>query len=270
MFVIDIPAWKWVGGDWSAVPVQSGQTRSRLSVVTYNVWFDSYERKTRCQALGNLLGELQPDVIALQEQTLRMLQPLLQQDWVRQNYWCSASPFSGPPTHGVVLLARGPVPPLRLVQLPGAMGRRLLLADFPGLRLGVIHLESQALNGRVREQQMAIAWEQLAGSESSLLVGDFNFADEAAENALIPGEYVDLWGLVHPGQAGWTLDTGRNSMLLKHARRPRQQRFDRMLLRSQRWGASEIRLIGDQALREGASPVFCSDHFGLYLVLSRD
>eukprot|EP00961_Rhodomonas_salina_P081799 1099474-Rhodomonas_salina.3 len=52
------------------------QTCGKLRVLTYNVWFDPQDYATRAALLLNIIRELDPDVVALQEVTERFLQVL--------------------------------------------------------------------------------------------------------------------------------------------------------------------------------------------------
>ncbi|WAS95203.1 endonuclease/exonuclease/phosphatase family protein [Nannocystis poenicansa] len=42
-------------------------SRRSLRIVTWNIWFDEWERARRQEALWQTLAELRPDVICLQE-----------------------------------------------------------------------------------------------------------------------------------------------------------------------------------------------------------
>src|SRR5262249_55146871 len=152
----------------------------------------------------------QPEVIALQEATLAMLRPLLEQDWVRRQYYTTASPHSPTATHGVVLLCRFPTPAY-LLQLPGHFGRRSAILELAGLRVASVHLES--LNSaHVRREQLRLLFTQLQDSPSAMLLGDFNFCSSWEENRQLPADYLDLWPAVHPDLPGYTEDTQLNTM----------------------------------------------------------
>lgn len=220
-----------------------------LSVVTWNIWFEAFARDERCEALNAALQELRPDIIGLQEATLRMLRPLLERDWVRRDYWCSASPSSHGGTHGVVLLSRWEPVRLAFDPLPGTMGRRMLWADFADLRVGVVHLESASYNAPVRAEQLPVVFERLNEAPSAVLMGDFNLCSSWEENAGLDPAYADL------GE-GFTVDSTRNPML----RKAKAVRFDRILLRSSRWRAVGIEMLGTEPFAPG---LHVSDHFGL-------
>lgn len=229
---------------------------SQLSLVTYNIWFEAVAREERCRGLSDLLAGLRPDIIGLQEATLRMLRPLLEQDWVRRDYWCSASPASPAHTHGVVLLARHGPARLGCDPLPGEMGRRLLWADFGDLRVGAVHLESMSVNAPTRREQLERIFPRLAEASSAVLMGDFNLCASWPENAHLDPGYLDLWAHLHSGEMGYTQDSDVNAML----RKAKAVRFDRILLRSERWRPLSSERLGTEPITPG---IFISDHFGL-------
>lgn len=233
---------------------------SPLRVMTQNLWFDSHQRETRMA--GHLLQwqETQPHIIAVQEATLACLRLLLADPWLQSNYYSSVSLDSPAQWQGVVVFSQFPTHRLEMTALPGSMGRRLLQAEFPGLHLGVVHLESNRNSMAERAAQLEVVFGQLGRSQDALLVGDFNFCASSDENAQLPRHYLDLWDCLHPQVAGNTQDTARNEMLLKQTRKEFSVRYDRMLLRSSRWTCRGIELQGVNPLQAG---LFASDHFGL-------
>jgi len=63
----------------SSQRVPEGKTE--LSVVSYNVWFDHLMQQERMIAIGKLIQEISPDLIALQEVTPQINYYLLSQEW---------------------------------------------------------------------------------------------------------------------------------------------------------------------------------------------
>ena len=61
----------------------SGRTRpqSQISMLTYNIWYASEMMRERMEALGQIVEELHPDIVAFQEVTLANLAVLQQQKW---------------------------------------------------------------------------------------------------------------------------------------------------------------------------------------------
>lgn len=233
---------------------------SPLRVVTQNLWFDSQERESRMLAHLTQWQNIQPDLIAIQEATLACLRPLLNDPWL-QGYWSSTSLESGAEWQGIALFSKVAPSRVEMLPLPGSMGRRLLLAQFPELWVGVIHLESMGSSGEVRRQQLQEIFANLSASPEALLLGDFNFCSSSQENQHLPDSYVDCWANLRPDQPGWTIDPSLNRFC-----RGTPRRLDRALLRSQQWRPGEIQLLGTCPPEEG---LFASDHFGLWLQLAK-
>ena len=249
---------------WGA-PEPAQVLPSPLTIVTQNLWFDAFERATRMEGHVAQWQACQADVVAVQEATLACLRPLLGHPWL-QSFWSSAGLESEAAWQGVVVFSRMAPQRAWMTPLPGSMGRRLLNLQFDSFHLGVVHLESTAGAAAVRAQQLSVIFDALRASPDALLVGDFNLCSSSPENDQLPPDYLDLWPHLHPDQAGLTLDTGVNSMMFKQFRKAKQARYDRMLLRSRSWLASDVQRVGTQAL---APDLFASDHFGLCARLRR-
>jgi len=216
-----------------------------LRILTQNLWFDQFERDARMRMHVEQWRQLDPDIIAVQEATLVCLRTLLP---LISNYWSSVSLDSSAQWQGIALFSKLEPRQVDMLPLPGEMGRRLLRVRFEELEVGVVHLESTASAGPTRSVQLQTVSQQLQQPDS-LLLGDFNFCSTSPENTQLPSDYADLWPTLHPSEPGWTLDGTKN----KHLRGGKQSRYDRMLLRSNRWQPLSIELCQSEA----------SDHFGL-------
>jgi endonuclease/exonuclease/phosphatase family metal-dependent hydrolase len=219
------------------------------------VWFDKHQRDERFRALLGILEKHDPEIMAFQEVTLPFIRVLQEAEWLKQGgHWVSAVDHNN---LGTVLVGRVQPQTLGWLELPTSMGRRLLVADFPGgLRVGVAHLESLA-NEQLRVQQLETAFAYLKATPSSVLLGDFNFPDQAPEAASLDPDFLDAWPATHPESPGYTRDTIANSMA-RLGREDKQERLDRILLRGLQ--LSQVELLGNEPLREGLYP---SDHYGL-------
>lgn len=216
-----------------------------LRIITQNLWFDSHQREARMQAHAAHWQEQQPDIIAVQEATLACLRPLLP---LLGNFHSTVTIESPAQWQGIAVFSKHKPEQVDMLPLPGEMGRRLLRVRWPGLEMGVVHLESTASAGPTRAAQLTEVFSQLKGPDS-LLLGDFNFCSTSAENSQLPSNFVDLWPAQQPESPGWTLDSQANPLL----RGSKQARYDRMLLRSKNWRCRSLRLS-----QSGGS-----DHFGL-------
>ena len=243
-----------------AVAVERGAPVD-VRVLTWNVWFADHRFDQRCSALLAELGRRRPDVVALQEVTPRLLEAVLAEPWVRAAYRVSERAVG---RYQVILLSRLPIRRMAEVGLPTEMGRRLLIAELAcGLTVATVHLESTSEEMRARATQLAIIQPALAAHyEDALLVGDMNFTPDAPlENAALDPTFVDVWPSLRLDEPGYTVDSEVNTMRLRAMRTTSRKRIDRMFLRSQRWQARSIELVGTHAI-DGAD-TFISDHFGL-------
>lgn len=256
-------------GAWKRVETEPDVTRDRLVLVTYNLWFGKFLWRERFAALLDVVRDCDPDLIALQEVTIRHLRCLLEDAWVRREFRLSDVTGETLQPHGVLLLSRVPLRALGLRELPSNKDRKLLVAELAlGARsasVGNRHLESSASATPLRLVQLDEALPTLLGAPYRLLMGDFNFDPAEDEQDRLAAHYRDLWAELRRDEPGYTEDTDLNRMRLLHKNRRKQARFDRILLCSSRpgWEPESIELIGTRPIAENAPEVFPSDHFGL-------
>jgi tyrosyl-DNA phosphodiesterase 2 len=242
----------------------------KLRVVTWNVWFGDWKRKTRQAALWAELDRLAPDVICLQEVLPRHLAgPELERrrdlgDWISD---------TAIREYDIVMLSRVPVAsndrvPLRTT----TMGRDLLITRLAGacpLTIASVHLESTSTMTRARVDQLEQITATLADEGDAILVGDMNFdaQADAPENRPLAG-WTDAWAHLRPDEPGYTVDTQINHMRhMSKQGRHHQKRIDRVFIRAKRWHVEAIELLGTQSL-PGDPLTFISDHFGLCVDLA--
>eukprot|EP00300_Choanocystis_sp_HF-7_P009216 c16322_g1_i2.p1 GENE.c16322_g1_i2~~c16322_g1_i2.p1 ORF type:complete len:321 (-),score=48.45 c16322_g1_i2:121-1041(-) len=265
---------------------------SPCSLVTYNVWFDTTAWfDDRCAQLVRLIEASDADFVCLQEVLPVFLRYVQRSDIVRSRYSMSdvadakgertASNTLG--SYGVVILAKPTASALAMVQLPTRMGRSLLYGVYPTadgstLAIGTVHLESLD-SPRARREQFGICTALLDTlAPHSSLCGDFNFCSyRNFRKSVLPKEndmlaelapdYVDTWAALRPDEKGYTFDSEANNVI-SH---PEQMRYDRIMLRSAEWAATDIRMIGNTAFQAAGRPggIFASDHFGLHAVFTR-
>lgn len=236
-------------------------TTTRLTLVTYNVWFGEYFTDERRAALMRILRATDADVIGLQEVTPSLLTYLNEQDWLRDGYHfaeVSVAPY------GVMVLSRRPVQRLVEHELPTRMGRSLVVAELEDLAVASVHLESLRY-ANTRRRQLERIFPILDDYPHAVLMGDFNLCSTWDENQNLDPRYVDIWAHLRPDEPGWTEDTDINTMRLLVSSKPTQVRFDRIILRSKdlRWRPLEIERLGMEPVSAELPEVFPSDHFGL-------
>ena len=235
----------------------------KVSISTWNVWFDKRERDVRNRALLEELGRIRPDICCFQEVTPPFVRALQACPWMEDDYWISG-------THhqdiGVVIVSRLEAKSLQFCSLSSQMGRRLLVADFGALTVGCAHFESTVGAAETRSRQFSESLEHLRSGRASVLLGDFNCAPDSEESETLAG-LVDCWEVLRPGEQGFTLDPERNFCAQKQNRsHPLGVRMDRILTDG-RVAATHVGLISLQPIGEG---LHCSDHFGLYADLRPD
>lgn len=243
---------------------------TKLSFVTYNVWFGKYYFQERCEALLQVVRDCEADAIALQEITPSFLEIILKQAWVQDSYYVSDATGETVQDYGMLLLSRLPIRKLFLYKLPSLMSRKVLVAELcvneQTFNVATVHLESMNSSASLRADQLSVIFPLLSKLEHSVLMGDFNFCSSwVRENANIDSSYQDLWAVLRSNEPGYTEDTDINLMRLQLKQKEKKVRFDRILLcsSSSDWQPQSIQLLGTQPISKEHSNVFPSDHFGL-------
>lgn len=257
-------------GEWAPAPPAESRAQGRLTCATFNIWFGSFYQEERAAATIDLLEQCDADVIALQEVTPPFLKLLRDRPWVRTGYALSDALGVTVRPYGVLLLTRATPRRLALERLPSVQDRHLLVADLElngqTTSVATAHLESRRASARLRSIQLERIFPAIAAAPHALLMGDLNFcASWPEENRLLDPAYQDAWAAVHGDAPGYTEDTALNLMRLQQKGKPKQVRFDRVLLRSERpgWRPESIRLLGTAPIAPELPHVFPSDHFGL-------
>lgn len=252
-------------GRWADIDAAGAVDRDELTVATFNVWFDSRHAEQRYLAIAELLHELAPDVIALQEVTPQALAIFLAQPWVRDRYLRAEVVGGDARNYGMLMLSRVPISRVTYTRLPTRQSRGFLQAELAvnDTRQVVccLHLDSGKSSARLRAWQLRRIFSALRTAEDAVLLGDFNMRD--AENGRITAPYCDVWPALRPHDDGFTEDTSINLMRLDANNKKRQVRFDRVLLKGNRWRAASIELLGTRPISSALPRVFPSDHFGV-------
>jgi tyrosyl-DNA phosphodiesterase 2 len=219
----------------------------RLSILTWNVWFDAFKMKERNAEILHVCETIKPDVVCLQEVTPEFTRSLIGHSILRD--YQSSGPKWGWSRYGVLTLCRREHnPDFVFSNLTTEMDRNLLTTHISTsageLCIGNVHLESLS-NPVLRKQQMNQAHSILKRHPLSVLCGDFNICAYAnyqqdgkpLENDEIGRQlvgYRDLWADCYQQEgvtqenAGFTFDTVRNEMLSGRHREERW-RYDRIM-----------------------------------------
>lgn len=237
-----------------------------LTSLTYNVLFDSFARHhlspgARRRAIFEHLRGSGADLIALQEVEPTFLEALLEQDWVRRDFFVSDGPeLSSVTPNGQVLLSRWP---MRCAWYKFSPQKALLLTevDFgeprPPMAVAVVHLTSdRAKNAPKKRAEQVERLLSLTRSANELMImGDFNLRGTTHDADFLGAELVDVWPSLRPRDPGYSFDPRRNELADLTSQSGYSGRLDRVLVRSTRLVPADIELFG------GASGM--SDHFGV-------
>lgn len=232
------------------------------------------------------LGELAPDVVALQEvrevpSSLPNQAETLAKAVGYHHVFAPATPIGGG-QEGLALLSRDPIVESAAVELPHAepKERRILLSariasGQGGFWIHTTHLNYRLVHGKQREDQVQAIDASLAGRATDaphILMGDFNARPESDEIRWLRGlvtlggrrtYFQDAWDRLHPGEPGWTWARA-NPYTAKLAFLEPDRRLDYIFVTPMRGdGRGTIhscRIVFEQP---SADRVYASDHFGL-------
>lgn len=257
-----------------------------LKVLTFNIWFDMYARKTRNLEIVALLKDHEPTVVCLQEVLKDFVVLILADEWIREHYMLSNRTMQG---YGCLILLRRRVcfdAELRETRITSNMDRELHTVSFTygpqrtPVHVSTCHFESLSFREvrRTQLQEYRRLYESLHTSSPGklyVLCGDFNFCSyrnwsegdtSPLENHQLPEllpEFVDVWPSVHGVEPatmfppedpehrfrmGYTFDTDKNHNI--GDKRPEFMRYDRILAASSSMKATAIQLVGCEPCRQ--------------------
>ncbi|CAN5240966.1 hypothetical protein BH11ACT6_BH11ACT6_32310 [soil metagenome] len=265
---------KFVGRSdgWAADRTEAvGVSRDRLTVATYNIWFNDKHAEARYRAIADLLGRDRPDVMAFQEVTPMALAVFREQPWVREYYLSAAMTGAGVGNYGLLLLSRLPLDRVTYTKLPTRLSRGYLTAELTvngePLSIVAVHLESGKAATHLRSRQLGRLFDSHQTAENVIVMGDLNMRD--TEDHLLDPDYRDVWPVLRPGDPGFTEDTSINLMRYDMKDKHRHVRFDRVLVKGQAWVPKAIELLGREPIADDLPRVFPSDHFGVLCDFTR-
>ena len=241
----------------------SGDNKSsKLSLVSWNIWFDDFEYKLRYDYILQYVRFHKPHIVCLQEVTLRFINQLkIGYPDILSEYCFSDTNLDSVTVipYGVATLCRRELSPsFSFEYFPTKMCRKLLVTEFTidevPFRIGTVHLES--LNNQpTREQQLKVCskrFEDNSGKYVSVICGDFNFCsyrnfdmpssqlashstprlDNVCLAEILP-DFLDLWPALNDVTVdkGLTFDTKLNEMLSGLGHPLERMRYDRVIFR---------------------------------------
>ncbi len=144
--------------------------------------------------------------------------------------------------------------------------------------LPVVHLSSDknkpllfAAQRRAEQINIVLDYLKKRGDESVLIMGDFNFKDEA-EVLNVPHNFIDIWRQLNPTDPGYTYDPVANTMAAVTTTYGKKNRFDRLYLTAMsEWRPISCELFAHQPFpaKNGKNTLYVSDHYGIKTVLAR-
>jgi endonuclease/exonuclease/phosphatase family metal-dependent hydrolase len=245
----------------------------QFTLLTWNVWFDSFMFERRCKEIFTIIRKFNPDFVCFQEVTRNFINLMCKEEFVRETYFVSDVDGRTVSPYGTLILSKYELDCFHQFSFERSeQGRSLLAAPFmfhrdtsETLVVSTSHLESIGRNAPVRIEQLGISFKILETVPNGILCGDFNFCQDWKENSHIPDSYEDLWHNLRPEEFGYTMPPNG---------RFKAWRPDRVLLKSESKLISSVEIckIGTEPIEypdmtEGEKEVFVltpSDHHGLF------
>ncbi|CAH3162692.1 unnamed protein product [Porites evermanni] len=247
-------------------------------MLTYNIWFSAEKMRERMEALGQIVEDLQPDILVFQEVTRENLAILEEQTWFsRYRLIPSGVKMQEKPRHFVIILIVYAVEKWFIHPFVNSPRMRKLVvaqtrsAVSPGLEFVVAgtHLVHAEENTIQREQQLKESLKILSPYENVCVMGDMNIEDKVDGDIVLPSPWIDAW-LSLPGNTdsnGLTYDRSKTPFapLLKRTVNATtyKARLDRVLCKLSDFKVKEMRVVGEKLAKSGIRP---SDHFGVFTV----
>ena len=256
-------------------------TRKQISLLAWNIYYPSVKMRERMEALGQIVQELEPDILALQEVTPENLALLRNQPWF-SGYHMIPPDISNEVHHSVVILSVFPVDKWFSHPFKKApyTNRKIITAELtnavssPRFVVGVTHLVHARQNTLQRELQLKETLQVLSPYDNVCVMGDMNILSGRAEVdgfVVLPSSWIDVW-LSFPGNTdenGYTYDQSKNPFVaLKRKGKSGilKARCDRVFCKLSDFKVKEMRIVGDKLTKSKIVP---SDHYGLLTVIEQ-
>jgi len=256
--------------------------KSRLKVLSYNVWFDPNSLPTRMKALGELINQHKPHVICMQEMTLEAYGVFQRSAWWSDYVGSFQALTAGQPyksySEELFVLRSAASSDLRFDRVPfprSIMGREHVTAEFTlkntttNVLASTSHLESptppRGFHVEERQNQLKQAlqtMEQRAAKKSTsvaFFAGDMNWtetrgkANDNGDGAVIfpNNKWSDAWLTCHPNDKGYTYDASTNPALKGYLK----GRLDRCFVRlPAEWNVADASLVGREVVPGAMRP----------------
>jgi len=259
-----------------------GKTASqgKISMLTFNIWFSSVKMQERMKALGQIVQDLEPDILAFQEVTRENLALLQKQRWFSR-YYLIPPDVSKQGSYFVVILSLFPVDKWFIYPFKNSTyyNRKVVTAETKiavssSVRfvIATTHLLHAGFNTQIRELQLKETLKVLSAYENVCVMGDMNINEDRLHvdgDVILPPSWIDAW-LSLPGNTdsnGYTWDRSQNPfsrMGSSTNATSYKARLDRVLCKLSDFKVKEMRIVGNKLTKSNILP---SDHFGLFTVI---
>jgi len=242
---------------------------TQLSVITYNIWFDSSTAEERVPKLLDIVAEKNADIIAFQEVEGWFIKALESDGRFDDYHFSVERGWFDSVKGGLLLLTKAQAIQQQYIDFPSNMNRGALSIvnriERAKVCVATVHLESMLDDTQIRIKQLNLITQQTAQCNQSILLGDFNFGDGELENQHIGLGYFDIWKQIRADYAGYTWNTNE-SFLAKRNSFPSEgsRRLDKIYIKGDMLTPINIEIIGnDSFVTQTGRTLFPSDHFGL-------
>jgi len=256
-FVTELQTWQTF-----QIDENEGFMKEELTILSYNVWFNHSENVlNRMSAIGKIIEQENPDLIALQEMTPYLCTILFSQYWVLDYY--VSDPLGvelGKPNdnwkYGNIILSKVNFRDLMLHDFPSNQSRKALCGSvyFNNVlfTLGTFHLESYPSQSGKRRKQLELFQNITNVSEHIVLVGDSNFQNDKENTVLYP-KFKEAWLELY-SKGGETYSSSKL-----------HRRYDRVFYTSKTIKINSVYYVGKETIPGGTYP---SDHLGVVTKIS--
>jgi endonuclease/exonuclease/phosphatase family metal-dependent hydrolase len=165
--------------------LQIKMVTSMISVMTWNIWFDKTNRRSRTETLLNEIKSFDPDILALQEVVEESLEIIIAK--MKPTYYIiGMNPSGFPSGYDTLILSKFPPINWDRYYLPNTkMGRNLLLTTLQTskkeISVGTFHLESvfNKRNKTMEElKKSQLKYIYAISPMNSILMGDTNLIQD--------------------------------------------------------------------------------------------
>ena len=251
-----------------------------IRILTFNIWRSSEKMSERMEALGEIVEDLEPDLVTFQEVTRDNLAILQEQRWFSR-YHLIIPDVAEQERPELAILSSYPVEkwqvyPFKKSDFPRQ--RRIVVAETGSSSastrakfvIAATHLVHSGFNTKLREEQLKESIKIISDYDNVCVMGDLNIEDKVDGDIILPSPWIDAW-LSIPGNTdnnGYTWDRSKTpfpSVVKKSVNATSYQaRLDRVLCKLSDFKVKEMRIVGDKLTKSGILP---SDHFGLFTVV---